>query len=67
MDGVGILDLSIPRKLLLWAYTLSHGCANIAVVVKHCEENAKAWVYTNIFLMWFFVGIPKQINSSFYR
>ena len=45
MDGVEILDLSIPRKLLLWAYTLLHGrCANIAVVVKHCEENAKVWI-----------------------
>lgn len=41
-DGVEILDLSIPRKLLLWAYTLLHGrYANISVVVKHCEENVK--------------------------
>ncbi|XP_041019240.1 calcineurin-binding protein 1 isoform X3 [Juglans microcarpa x Juglans regia] len=43
MDGVETLDLSIPRKLLLWAYTLLHGrCANIAGVVKYCEENAKS-------------------------
>ncbi|XVF48614.1 hypothetical protein PTKIN_Ptkin03bG0204200 [Pterospermum kingtungense] len=42
MEGVEILDLSIPRKLLLWAYTLLNGrYASISVVVKHCEENAK--------------------------
>ncbi|URE35099.1 Calcineurin binding protein 1 [Musa troglodytarum] len=34
-----ILDLSIPRKLLLWAYTLVHGrYSNISAVVKYCEE-----------------------------
>ncbi|XP_009417134.2 calcineurin-binding protein 1 isoform X1 [Musa acuminata AAA Group] len=34
-----ILDLSIPRKLLLWAYTLVHGrYSNISAVVKCCEE-----------------------------
>lgn len=44
MDGAEILDLSIPRKLLLWAYTLLHGrYTNISFVVKHCEENAKVW------------------------
>ncbi|XP_072951059.1 calcineurin-binding protein 1 isoform X2 [Typha angustifolia] len=38
-DVVDILDLSIPRKLLLWAYTLVHGrYANISAVVKYCEE-----------------------------
>ncbi|PQQ13900.1 uncharacterized protein Pyn_06404 [Prunus yedoensis var. nudiflora] len=43
MDGAEILDLSIPRKLLLWAYTLLHGrYTNISFVVKHCEENAKS-------------------------
>ncbi|XP_010244392.1 PREDICTED: uncharacterized protein LOC104588240 [Nelumbo nucifera] len=43
MDGVDIVDLSIPRKLLLWAYTLVHGrYSNILAVVKHCEENAKS-------------------------
>ncbi|XP_050215322.1 calcineurin-binding protein 1 isoform X2 [Mercurialis annua] len=42
LNGVEILDLSIPRKLLLWAYTLLHGLyANIAIVLKHCEENVK--------------------------
>ncbi|XP_038700299.1 calcineurin-binding protein 1 isoform X1 [Tripterygium wilfordii] len=42
MDGVEVLDISIPRKLLLWAYTLLHGrCANISVAIKHCEEIAK--------------------------
>lgn len=44
MDGAEILDLSIPRKLLLWSYTLLHGrYTNISFVVKHCEENAKVW------------------------
>ncbi|KAK6927325.1 hypothetical protein RJ641_005916, partial [Dillenia turbinata] len=43
IGGVEALELSIPRKLLLWAYTLLHGrCANILAVVKHCEENAKS-------------------------
>lgn len=42
VEGVEILDLSIPRKLLLWAFTLLHGrYANISYVVKHCEEIAK--------------------------
>ncbi|OMO66888.1 Tetratricopeptide-like helical [Corchorus capsularis] len=42
MEGVETLDLSIPRKLLLWAYTLLNGrYASISVVVKHCEETAK--------------------------
>ncbi|KAJ8637861.1 hypothetical protein MRB53_012128 [Persea americana] len=42
MEGIEIIDLSIPRKLLLWAYTLVHGrYSNILAVVKHCEENAK--------------------------
>ncbi|KAJ8774813.1 hypothetical protein K2173_017259 [Erythroxylum novogranatense] len=43
MDGVENLDLSIPRKLLLWAYTLLYGrCSNISVVVKYCEETMKS-------------------------
>ncbi|XP_061369574.1 calcineurin-binding protein 1 [Gastrolobium bilobum] len=43
MSGIEALDLSIPRKLLLWAYGLLHGrCANISVVVKHCEEISKS-------------------------
>lgn len=42
MTGVEALDLSIPRKLLLWAYVLVHGrYTNILVVVKHCEEISK--------------------------
>lgn len=42
MSGIEALDLSIPRKLLLWAYALLYGrCANISVVVKHCEEITK--------------------------
>ncbi|RLN43312.1 uncharacterized protein C2845_PM01G32550 [Panicum miliaceum] len=33
------LDLSIPRKLLLWVYTLVHGrYSNISSVVKYCDE-----------------------------
>ncbi|KAM0822283.1 hypothetical protein ACQ4PT_071592 [Festuca glaucescens] len=36
---VDALDLSIPRKLLLWIYTLVHGrYANISAVVKYCDE-----------------------------
>ncbi|KAM7276892.1 hypothetical protein ACFE04_018758 [Oxalis oulophora] len=43
MEGVEVLDLSTPRKLLIWAYTLAHGrYANISVVVKHCEETTKS-------------------------
>ncbi|XP_068647535.1 calcineurin-binding protein 1 [Aristolochia californica] len=43
MEGVEILDLSIQRKLLLWAYTLVFGrYSNILSVVKHCEETAKS-------------------------
>lgn len=42
--GMSVLDLSIPRKLLLWSYTLVHGrYSNISAVVKFCEENAKVW------------------------
>uniref|UniRef100_A0A803LBH5 Calcineurin-binding protein 1 n=1 Tax=Chenopodium quinoa TaxID=63459 RepID=A0A803LBH5_CHEQI len=41
-DGVEIVDVSVPRKLLLWAYTLLHGrCPSISAVVKYCEENVK--------------------------
>lgn len=36
---VETLDLSIPRKLLLWVYTLVHGrYSNISSVVKYCDE-----------------------------
>ncbi|XP_004501088.1 calcineurin-binding protein 1 [Cicer arietinum] len=43
MTGVEALDLSIARKLLLWAYALVHGrYANISIVVKHCEEISKS-------------------------
>ncbi|KAK4274233.1 hypothetical protein QN277_017489 [Acacia crassicarpa] len=43
MHGIEALDLSIPRKLLLWAFALLYGrCANISVVVKHCEEITKS-------------------------
>lgn len=41
-DGVEIIDVSVPRKLLMWAYTLLHGrCPSISAVVKYCEENVK--------------------------
>ncbi|XP_054788737.1 calcineurin-binding protein 1 isoform X2 [Prosopis cineraria] len=43
MHGIEALDLSIPRKLLLWAFALLYGrSANISVVVKHCEEITKS-------------------------
>lgn len=36
------LDISTPRKLLLWAFTLVHGQpSSMAEVVRHCEEHAK--------------------------
>ncbi|CAL5436440.1 unnamed protein product [Camellia sinensis] len=42
-DGVNVLDLNIPQKLLLWAYTLLHGhYMNIPAIMKYCEENAKS-------------------------
>lgn len=38
---VGV-DLSVPRKLLLWAYNLMHGqTCSIAEAVKFCEDQAK--------------------------
>ncbi|KAG8062156.1 hypothetical protein GUJ93_ZPchr0003g16628, partial [Zizania palustris] len=38
-DIIENLDLSIPRKLLLWVYTLVHGrYSNISAVVKYCDE-----------------------------
>lgn len=38
-EMVNILDLSVPRKLLLWAYTLVHGrYSNISTVVKYFED-----------------------------
>lgn len=49
IDGVEILDVSIPRKLLLWAYALSLGrYANISAVVKHCEENVKVHNFSSL-------------------
>ncbi|KAK2982931.1 hypothetical protein RJ640_006345, partial [Escallonia rubra] len=42
VEGIDILDMSTSRKLLLWAYTLLHGRnANVSIVLKYCEENAK--------------------------
>ncbi|XP_020257263.1 uncharacterized protein LOC109833848 isoform X2 [Asparagus officinalis] len=42
-DRIDVLDLSIPRKLLLWVYTLVHGrYSSISAVVKYCEEHAKS-------------------------
>uniref|UniRef100_A0A1J3CAW9 Calcineurin-binding protein cabin-1 n=1 Tax=Noccaea caerulescens TaxID=107243 RepID=A0A1J3CAW9_NOCCA len=42
IEGVEVIDVSIPRKLLLWAYTLFHGhCGSISQVVKYMEENTK--------------------------
>ncbi|KAH7425899.1 hypothetical protein KP509_11G076900 [Ceratopteris richardii] len=36
------VDLSLPRKLLLWAYTLVHGSVcSIAEAVRFCEDQAK--------------------------
>lgn len=42
-DRVEYIDLNIPRKLLLWVYTLLHGrYSNISSVIKYCEEHAKS-------------------------
>lgn len=50
LNSVEILDLSVPRKILLWAYTLVHGhYANIAAVLKHCEENLKVFAFFCLF------------------
>ncbi|KAL2642164.1 hypothetical protein R1flu_009751 [Riccia fluitans] len=36
------VDISCPRKLLLWAFTLVHGrTGSVAEAVKYCEEQAK--------------------------
>lgn len=52
IDGVDILDMNTSRKLLLWAYSLSHGhCTNISHVIKYCEENAKVCPNVDIFLV----------------
>lgn len=40
--GVEPLDISTPRKLLIWAFTLVHGrTGGVAEAVKYCEEQAK--------------------------
>eukprot|EP00246_Nothoceros_aenigmaticus_P002178 TRINITY_DN12985_c0_g1_i1.p1 TRINITY_DN12985_c0_g1~~TRINITY_DN12985_c0_g1_i1.p1 ORF type:complete len:409 (-),score=45.18 TRINITY_DN12985_c0_g1_i1:138-1220(-) len=37
------LDISTPRKLLLWAFTLVHGQpCSMSELVRHCEDQAKA-------------------------
>uniref|UniRef100_A0A7N0ZVX4 Uncharacterized protein n=1 Tax=Kalanchoe fedtschenkoi TaxID=63787 RepID=A0A7N0ZVX4_KALFE len=42
IDKIEIRDLSIQRKILLWAYTLLHGqFTSIGSVIKYCEENIK--------------------------
>ncbi|KAJ7562157.1 hypothetical protein O6H91_03G056900 [Diphasiastrum complanatum] len=40
--GSEALDISTPRKLLLWAFALVHGrVCSVAEAVKYCEEQAK--------------------------
>ncbi|KAG0581073.1 hypothetical protein KC19_4G222800 [Ceratodon purpureus] len=40
--GVEPLDISTPRKLLMWAFALVHGrTGGVAEAVKYCEEQAK--------------------------
>lgn len=44
-EGAGALDLSVPRKLLLWAYALMHGhYSSISAVMKFFEDNIKSRV-----------------------
>lgn len=39
VEDAGNIDLSVPDKLLLWAYALIRGqYCNISAVVKYCEE-----------------------------
>lgn len=60
-DRVEVLDLSIPRKLLLWAYILVHGrYSNISTVVKYCEENAKSRLRRGVSTS----SAPSQANTS---
>ncbi|CAN5976218.1 unnamed protein product [Sphagnum jensenii] len=40
--GSEVVDISTPRKLLLWAYALAHGrTGSVAEAVKYCEEQTK--------------------------
>ena len=40
--GVEPLDLSTPRKLLMWAFALVHGrTGSLVEAVKYCKEQAK--------------------------
>ncbi|EPS68221.1 hypothetical protein M569_06550, partial [Genlisea aurea] len=42
IDGFDIIDMNTSRKLLLWAYSLVHGCyTNVAHVIRFCEDAAK--------------------------
>ncbi|KAK1288401.1 hypothetical protein QJS10_CPB19g00805 [Acorus calamus] len=45
-EGIEVIDLSVPRKILLWSYVLVHGrYSNILAVVKYCEDNAKVTTF----------------------
>lgn len=42
IDRIEIRDLSIQKKLLIWAYTLLHGqYTSIGSIIRYCEENIK--------------------------
>lgn len=60
IEGVEVIDVSIPRKLLLWAYTLFHGhCGSISQVVKYMEENTKVG-NTTLLIILFLVFLPAK-------
>ncbi|XP_039139990.1 calcineurin-binding protein 1 isoform X1 [Dioscorea cayenensis subsp. rotundata] len=62
--GMSVLDLSIPRKLLLWSYTLVHGrYSNISAVVKFCEDNAKSRLRRGIAT--YSVGQPASVTTGY--
>ncbi|CAN1219117.1 Calcineurin-binding protein 1 [Linum perenne] len=68
LDEVEVVDLSIPRKLLLWAYVLLHGrYANIGAVIKHCEEYVKSKLRKGtptISLPASFLGLPAATTPA---
>jgi hypothetical protein len=58
------VDISTPRKLLLWAYALAHGrTGSVAEAVKYCEEQTKVeglsiLVHWHLSFSSFFLFVP---------
>lgn len=73
IEGVELLDISFPRKLLLWAYTLVHGhWTHISAVLKYCEENIKVselQSFTFVFLLLhvsFLLSFVRSMKNFFF-